>query len=198
MSPHRGVLYVFLLFFVMYNETYVENVYTIRYKCYDRSIERLNIIFLRFCLLCISCCIYMYKDSWASVFFISSNICCGGFSSGSSTTYNSGFGRFFETTPCLTHDAIVNLQLDMLSLPIWMCAQLFVCVLKIYKLSFRRCFISSLCGKSLLCLSLPLSFSAHLYLHISTYLSYNKHAHTHTETRRAELFFRTHCYSKYM
>lgn len=117
-SPHRGVLYVFLLFFVMYNETYVENVYTIRYKCYDRSIERLNIIFLRFCLLCISCCIYMYKDSWASVFFISSNICCGGFSSGSSTTYNSGFGRFFETTPCLTHDAIVNLQLDMLSLPI--------------------------------------------------------------------------------
>lgn len=134
-SLHLRISCVFPLFFVMYNESYVENVYTIRYKCFDRSIARLNIIFLRFCLLCITrsyrimsvpecirnvctCCIHMYEVSWASVFFISSIFCCGGFSSGFTTTYNSGFGRFFEATPCLTHDAIVNLQLDMPSLPI--------------------------------------------------------------------------------
>lgn len=53
-SLHLRISCVFPLFFVMYNESYVENVYTIRYKCFDRSIARLNIIFLRFCLLCIT------------------------------------------------------------------------------------------------------------------------------------------------
>lgn len=49
-SLHLRISCVFPLFFVMYNESYVENVYTIRYKCFDRSIGRLNIIFLRFCI----------------------------------------------------------------------------------------------------------------------------------------------------
>lgn len=55
LDPYRRIYCVFSSSFLSCaTKSYVENVYTIRYKSFDRSIEQLNMIFLRFCLLCIT------------------------------------------------------------------------------------------------------------------------------------------------